>query len=645
MTLSVDTVLEPAYALLEDVRVVFPELHAQLVYDMDELKSRATSRGLGVLLLDMPELGKLYDKGLSSGYLDTSRWPNSLRRRGAKPHLFEGLVRRSFHGCGTLESIEPEPEIVFFTRCLFYIYKKLDCPPRAGSKLESVFEYIEVDNSLRPPSLDWLDPSSSYGVKDLSFTDLPLDQGAPASLRKMLLALDRVCAILRFPECDPYKILPKHGPGAVADLESGRDKYSPLIWPLKLEDHFPIDFFLSVRGDLDLLSRKSSMPHSVTDTVRLGVQGLYGVAKLHDVPKTYKGPRLITVEPTAQQFIQGGLLKWIRANMHFHYRASISFHDQEPSRELALKASTDGRLATVDLSSASDRLSCWVVERFVGHVNLRSLLMASRTPYVSLSKYGIRDLLKLKKFAGMGSAVTFPIQSLFYFAAAVSAVATWNGLNPAKIRSKDIGRIGKSIRVFGDDIILPSSAVPYLDLLFSSLDLKLNASKTHVQGQFRESCGMDAYQGYEVTPLYLTSVSLGKSSRALTSWVDIRNEAYSKGLWSLARWFESKVPQGFARWIPKSNQNLGALKYHTFLSGTYATRWRWNNSYHAYECKALALRSRQERVVRGTMLDLLQYFLESPGPDSFWEPGYPTVTRDRLGPVWVIASNSCMQVR
>lgn len=622
------TVLEPLYILLEDVRAVYPELHAGLVHDVDELKKRASSRGLESILIDLPAMGKLYDKGLSSGVFDICQYPSSLKRSGSKPNLFEGLLRRSFYGDRFLECIDPEPEIVFFTRCIFYLYKKYDCPPKRGSVEDSVKAFITTDEGLPEPSLDWLDPNSSYGVKDLSFLDhkgKELDRLTYGMLDK----LDQVARILRFPESSPLSIIPRHGPGAVADLARGRDKYVPTFWPAKLEKVFPKAHFLSYRGDLD-------QDHSTVRMWPNNPHSLYGVARLHDVPKTHKGPRLITVEPTAHQFVQGGLMKWIRSNMSVHYRRSISFHDQEPSRQFALQASESGHYATVDLSEASDRLSCWVVERYVGDVSLRAQLIASRSPYVDLSRYGdSRDLLLLRKFAGMGSAVTFPIQSLFYFAAAVSAVAQWRGIT--KLTGRKIGQLGKEIRVFGDDICMPSSAVPYLDRLFSYLDLKVNVSKTHWKGYFRESCGMDAYRGVEVTPYYLRHSDLRKGPQALASWVDNRNVAYQKGLWSLARWFESKVPEKVSQWIVRTNQDLGALTYRSYLDSTYAKRWRWNNSHQLWECRSLRLTPKSVRVVRGNSLDLLQYFLESPGPDSFWEPGYLAEQRALIGPVWVAA--------
>lgn len=628
------TVLGSTYVLAEDIRLVLPELYAGLIEDLDELSNRVSARGLGPVLVDLPELGKLYDKGLSSGFFCHKAWPQTLKRSGRKPNLFERIIRCSFFGSDWTCS-DPEPELVFFTRSLLYHLKKVDMPCPQEKVLEAVEEFVEVDRGLRSPKLDWLEPHSVYKSDQLRFTDL--FEGQKLTDRK---SYDLLCLLDQVVGCSPFKkgftwwsLHPKHGPGAVADLKRGKDKYAFPVWPDKLAHVFPRHYFCSVYGDLrydpvDSDSSNGTGCHSI-------LSGMYGVARLHDVPKTYKGPRLISVEPTAQQFIQGGLLSWLRANMPKSASRSICFNDQTPSREGALRASIRGDFATVDLSAASDRLSCWTVERAIRDKDLLAALISCRTPFISLERYKDQaNVIELMKFAGMGSAVTFPVQSIIYWMCCIAALSyQLDGRKP--LTARRVAGLSKKVRVFGDDLILPSPAVPYLALLLDCLQLKINGAKTHHQGHFRESCGMDAYKGVDVTPLYMSRLEPGDTPSSLASWVDIRNNAYTKGLWTLARWMEDNAPPLLKRHIVRSNYELGCLTYLTYLDAVYAKRWRANRSLHLSSVRGLTLRVKVRRQVRGTMTDLLQYFLESPGPDSFWEPGYLSSTSARLAPAWV----------
>jgi hypothetical protein len=76
------------------------------------------------------------------------------------------------------------------------------------------------------------------------------------------------------------------------------------------------------------------------------------------------------------------------------------------------------------LKSASDRISCWVIERlFRRSPSLLSALYATRTRWItqSLDKKS-PEACRLRKFSTMGSAVTFPVQTILFSVLAVSSV-------------------------------------------------------------------------------------------------------------------------------------------------------------------------------------------------------------------------------
>jgi hypothetical protein len=357
--------------------------------------------------------------------------------------------------------------------------------------------------------------------------------------------------------------------------------------------------------------------------------------------KTLKGPRLITVEPVAHQFLQQALLGWIREYLPKTLRNSVDFSDQSLSQDAALAASKDGVNATVDLSSASDRLSCWIVERMFRGLHNPDLLVALHACRSRMLKHQAKEgkgFLLLRKYAGQGNATTFPVQTIFYACVAIAAVLFENGDRPSNMT---VRKVGRQIRVFGDDIIVPSFAVRSLALLLTHTGMKVNMGKTHVGGYFRESCGMDAYKGVDVTPLYIRALTLGTAPDELVSWIDVSNNAYHKGLWVLAEWMWNQVPDKIRKLIPISNENLGCLTLSTNQEGLRClSKRRYNVNLQRDELLALQGSNQTVRRQREGHENLLQYFLEFPEPDFLgvypvWSSGFLVKSRLLLRKRWV----------
>lgn len=650
-------ILGPLTALVEECQRWYPELSAALREDVECLASRVDARGFGVLLLDLPELGRSYDKGLSSGFF-VHTWTPELKRDGSQPPLFGRLLQASFDA-GKLRD-DLDPGLVFFTRCVLYLYKKvaIECPKAAT--LKAVEDFIAIDSQLREPTLLWRSPrlgTTWENVRHLSFGDgiVEDERKYPSCLKRIVKVLDQV-ALLATPKFEliAWDIVPKHGPGAVADTKRGMDKYAQLQrWPGKLAEVFPEPYFTDYRGDLachvdtpsgDLLRLWEQT--TLASEPSIHESGWEADARLSAVPKTYKGPRLITVEATANQYIQQGVLRWLRKTFPAICSNSIDFKRQDLSGSMAIEASRDGRLATVDLSAASDRLSLWTVERAFRNPSILEALASCRSSDVEIPKdidpLGRGQWVRLKKYAGMGNATTFPVQSYVYWLCCVAAVLYDRGLRATR---ENVKQVTGDVRVFGDDLIIPATSVPTLAVILDYLQLKVNVSKTHWQGRFRESCGTDAYDGERVTPFYLRHWQLNADSpTSLQSWVDARNNAYVLGLWALASWYEERLPKKISVKVPRTDQDLGCLRYHSFLAGTRVqSRRRFNKELHTHEVRALAVATKVERVVRGNELDLLQYFLESPGRTMsqpgqdpiLWEPGYQARLQQILTAVWV----------
>ncbi len=626
------TDLAPYAAVFLDTAAWAPDLRPSLERDYERLYSIVLTRGVSFCYLDMPEAGRILDYSLSRGSFDQSTLPSSFGRVSMtdQKYFLKSLFEKVFTEEGTLREAVDE-NAIFFLRQILYLAKKVDVPCPKQAKDDAVDDFIKIEASMRRPTMTWDLDTLECPEHGVSFLDGYMSQPDLVSHRDpiprpLLIAVETVSDVITsmMPEFDWRTLVPGHGPGAVSDVKTGTDKYLFKFWPRKLGLVFPAEYFAQHREDL----HPGGSPLNQNESM----------AKLTAVPKTYKGPRLITVEPVAHQYIQQGMLRWIRDNFPRPLRYCVNFRNQSLSGEAALLASPDGKSATVDLSSASDRLSCWVVERmFRKNPTFLSALHACRTRAVRIRKDSGNEFVKMRKYAGQGNATTFPVQSMAYSIMAIACLAYEQGM---KINNKNVAVLAKQIRVFGDDIIIPSLATRSLVTLLPYLGLKVNVAKSHFEGKFRESCGTDAYNGVDVTPVYVRSFTLGERLSDLVSWVDVCNNAYRSGLWTLSDWMVNQIPVKYRKMIPVSRGQLGCLTLTANQDCPVTLRTRYNINLCRSEMLAMQVTGKAVRKRRGEYEGLLQYFLEAPRPDSSgvlpdWSAGYLVRNRILVRKRWV----------
>nr|UJQ84877.1 MAG: hypothetical protein 3 [Leviviridae sp.] len=644
-------VLASYLALIEDVRVQKPDLVSYFLESLPRLERLVETRGLEVVCIDLPELGKVFDKTLSSGFFDIKKVPKPLGS-AEKGFLLEALFGDYLyepHSCRTYATVDPD--FVFFTRTFLYMLKDVVKEPTDARKLASVRKFFQIDASLRRPTLYWESDDlfdfgrcsdgvsiHPYYARRLSFSDG--DRGTEVKVHpglaepsvtcrgELLALLDRVCWLSSsmFGFLDTSEVCGRHGPGAVSDVKTGEDKYTFPSWPLKLGRTFPFELYAQTN---ESTAHFDGQDYTLNEPM----------AKLLAVPKSMKGPRLITSEPTAHQFLQQGLLKWLRLHMPSYLGVSIDFKSQTPSRDKALEASRTGDLMTVDLSSASDRLSLWTVERaFQGNLSILSALHAVRSrTVINATRVGSSDATILRKYAGQGNATTFPVQTFIYTWISIACVLWEEHGKYARVTRRSLARAAKKVRVYGDDIILPSRCGHILSELLSFLQLEVNWAKTHHKGHFRESCGMDAYRGYDVTPLYMQATALSDkpTPSELVSWIDVSNNAYTKGLWALSTWMNTCIPKNILRDIPITQDPIGCLRFYTHTRLAHFRHVRVNSDLQCEEVHGYVLQSKEVREKRNSHQSLLQYFVEKPQPDSNYESGWVVRRRSQLRKRWV----------
>nr|URG16497.1 MAG: RNA dependent RNA polymerase [Leviviridae sp.] len=657
----VSSLLVVAKGLLIEALVLDKTLQKGLARDARRLESLCVEHGDSVFTLLLPAGCKVLDQALDTGFLPPIRLPLFGGVGGTIiPRLFQGIWLKVFDSSGCLKA-SIDPTFVLILRSLLLLGSKVNMACAPSRVYNTTEEFFHVESSLPKPNSDiWHSESLDFSRVDcgsLLDLDQPGFSGSGCFIAK-LAAIDRhlldTCQRVAdsvassLGSFEPSELEFKHGPGATAEAKRGSSyKYSFPTWSSRLDAVFPWDLYgISSHGVLGLDNVQDLTPDEVDQPSRLLT-----------VPKTAKGPRLIAAEPTANMYIQQGIANLLVSRidaMPDSLGGSIKFHNQSISGDLALSASKKRNLATVDLKSASDRLSCWLVQRlFRGNLSLLKAASSSRTRYLrnDVDKKH-PTVIELRKFATMGSALTFPVQSLSFFVLAVSATlyAEWHKWRDMSAKTPTWKDVASRVQVYGDDIILPVEALEHLERLIALVGLAVNRGKTFGGKNFRESCGVDGFQGYDVTPVKPRQFPVDDEPASIIAAIDTANLFHSKGLWyaaaavkSLVRLTDDQVPlvgMDVGTWGDKSyaasNPSLDAEVRLALRSH----RTRWNRDLHRHEYlvwqpKAVVRRTRRFEGPE----NLLQYFLEDPSGQILtnWQSGVNSVSDAALGLRWVAA--------
>ncbi len=613
-------------------------------------------RGLRFLTIDLPAVRKHLDKCLGVNLYTPSGLYlcGRVSRRVVVPAFGKDLYLQIFHKDGKLRD-DANPSAVSDLRQLFDTLGKLKVQCEEKYIDEEVQNFLTNELELRTPTMDWeadqftdlstslrkchFRDGNSYHSNDIGFLQ---DDGKsitlhPADADVVQNVCDRISSAfgdLHDESRGRSLKVPKHGPGRVSNLPRGWSKSDFSFWPAKLDRIFPFDFYAT--PDLG----QSGMDD---DNVLTHVNHEHA-SKLIAVPKTATGPRLIGSEPNyhqwCQQLIRSQLEETVKQTP---LRFSISFGDQRPNRRLALEGSITGALATVDLKSASDRLSCWTIERaFRANETLIERIHSTRTRMMTNSVNDAFGTLKLRKCFTQGSACTFPVQTIVYSMLCVAAVLL---TEQKRVNTRSIEDACRKVRVFGDDLIIPSDALVKLTEILSFVQLRVNPTKTFHQGRFRESCGLDVFDGVDVTPARIKRLSVDPSHEELQSLIEASNNLHKRGMWNVSEWIRATFLGGVELPIrrlrecqldpqnPLPNREKGIRDLpemedtgglQSFVGDKFShLKTRWNSNLHRHEMRSHRLVVKTNLRHSGTANDLLEYFVQGRRAYSWLDWVYP----------------------
>jgi len=480
--------------------------------DIKTIRSRSQSEGLSFLTKTLPLLGKALDLGLSSRCFNAPREFKRSHDCANRPAFLQAYFKHLFDDSGFLRD-EVEPNAVLHLRQILFFAYKLEIPFSKRQMNDSIHSFISTDAELELTS----DVETTQILEVASFITEKI-----------------------FRDFDVKDILPKHGPGAVATGERLEEKWEFSRLYSSIHSVYPYYEYFIVGGGDELIDRKDWYMR----LTRLD----QGHAKVIAVPKDSRGPRLISCEPLEFQWVQQGLGRSMMTFLESNRltKGQINFTDQSINQKLALESSYSLVNSTIDLKDASDRVSVALVQAvFKRCPDLLRCLLACRTSATILPD---GEVLTLQKYAPMGSALCFPVEAFIFWVVLVASISRHH-----KWQQADVMR---DVYVYGDDIIIPTNETSLCIQTLEAVNLRVNRQKCCIHGPFRESCGMDAFQGVDVTPVRLKKPWSGRKidGSAYASYCSIANEFsrlnYSKCaeyLWLELEKTYGKIPFGTSR--------------------------------------------------------------------------------------------------
>jgi hypothetical protein len=552
--------------------------------DGKTLSSRIKHEGDSFLTITLPTYGKDFERCLDLCGLFPGAFPSFKRGKGGVlPAFMQGFLELVFDRRSGVLLDKPSIAAIRAIRQLTLMFAKIEREPSEKKVRAALDRYIQNDNSVR-------ESTRNLKVDDLEdFTRL-----SSLVLGGVFRAAER--------RLETFQFEGRHGPGSTAEGLLGNKKYYSLTWTDRLEHIFPARRMLFPR-----------VGYSFEYDIHYYTPDNEPPVKVVAVPKTMKSPRIIAMEPVCIQYAQQALLQMFYDETERNYLASqfISFRDQEPNQFLACEGSHYGDLATLDLSDASDLVSNQLVRAmFSQYPLLREAIDATRSRSADVRG----QVIRLAKYASMGSATCFPIETYVFLTLSLLGIERSLG---HRLTISDIKSLYGKVRVFGDDTIVPTRFASSVAVTLEAFGLRVNRSKSFWTGRFRESCGKDYYDGHDVSVVKLRHdvPSSRNDALGIISLSNVRNNLL--GYPGVEQFCDRKLASLIP--YPEVTENssiIGRVTPHPSNKG-----YRWDSSRYRPLVKGVVAKSSMPVNPVDGSLALLKFFLER-GSDPLEEESF-----------------------
>jgi len=415
---------------------------------------RFEDEGESFLTISLPTLASGLEKALDQGYWSPAL-ATSFGCKRSLPRFLGGFFDQVFDQKGAVRQLTREvTQSIWAIRQICRVVSKLYLPAKKVRVLSTLSKFVDVEKEVHDHVVPEIHKAAFVAASRIIWADIVSTGGNSCSL------------------WDDLK--PHHGRGTTAEGIRGNSKFRFASWPSRLDRHLPYSEF----------GVSSLHNPGVEDAVQSIVYTLprdETPVKVCAVPKTARGPRIIAIEPVAMQYMQQSLASWVIPRIErlgTFTSGRVNFSDQRVNSQLACLASSKLHYATLDLSDASDRVSCRLVNLMLSGVpDFRRYVMACRSTRAYLPS---GKTIPLYKFASMGSAMCFPMEAMVFFISIVSGRMLRSGIKHPT--GREMRRLSRGIYVYGDDLIVPTSEAPSVVKDLEAFGLKVNAAKSFWTG-------------------------------------------------------------------------------------------------------------------------------------------------------------------
>jgi len=254
----------------------------------------------------------------------------------------------------------------------------------------------------------------------------------------------------------------------------------------------------------------------LTRSLSMGPPKILKAVSITAVPKKRTISRLVKPEPLLNMFFQKGVAEVLRRRLRDLFGIDLSCQPQI-NAEMARVGSIDRSFATIDLKSASDYLANGLCDWCIPRASLL-WLKATRSSKARTDK----GVAELHMMATMGNDFCFPLQTVIFTCVVLAvykalglpirkngkALTLYRDVDSGEIKSLSRSRIIPSFGVFGDDIVVLDQAYKPVCRFLRCLGFIPNMEKSFdsAAGNFRESCGADWIEGFNVRGVYCKSL-------------------------------------------------------------------------------------------------------------------------------------------
>lgn len=347
-------------------------------------------------------------------------------------------------------------------------------------------------------------------------------------LHEVLCDGSELCAELAQWQEDPYG---RHGPGSVAGGEKANEK-----WRLREDNR---------------IAKKLFCNHEPLSTCKSDEGVVAYVSRLAIVPKDATKHRLICIEPKELMFAQQGLMTVLYdvISRHVLTRDAIHLFDQSHN----FYASRDAGCATLDLRDASDLLTSRLC-RLLFPRKFLNLVNRYRSAAIELPDGQLIEDYEAQ--ATMGNALCFPLESLAFWSLSLATILysevecmTYDSIRAVKWLIHNNPLLFERryhLRVFGDDIIIPSHYFRYLSDILEIAGLSVNTDKSCDHSTpVRESCGSYWWGDFDVRVVKFSQANADTPTQfvgALTQLSQLREYGLTETANAMSRVLESLQP-------------------------------------------------------------------------------------------------------